>query len=37
MPGDKIEVGKITLSFGLRGQTVQQNVQNARTVVGEDE
>lgn len=37
MPGDKIEVGKITLSFGLRGQTVQQHVQNQSTVIGPDQ
>ncbi|MCC7206383.1 MAG: FHA domain-containing protein [Anaerolineae bacterium] len=37
MPGDKIEVGKITLSFGLRGQTVQQNVQNQSTVIGPEQ
>lgn len=36
MPGDKIEVGKITLSFGLRGQTVQQNVQSASTIIGSE-
>lgn len=37
MPGDKIEVGKITLSFGLRGQTVQQSVQNQSTVIGPEQ
>jgi hypothetical protein len=37
MAGDKLTIGKITLSFGLRGQTIQQGAQMHSTVIGSDD